>query len=153
MMTDYDSKTDFSKYKNYGFFEDVGKGLNEFDVKRVVSTINLEMSNRGFTTDENPDFYINVISKLSENNNRNTIGIGVGSGGRNGGFGISGGIPIGTKKLNEEFTIEFVDSKTDELFWEGTLNSKVKEKRTPKEKVLHFKEIIKIILDKYPPKK
>ena len=101
----------------------------------------------------NPDFFINIISKISEAKNNNTIGIGIGSGGRNGGFGISGGIPIGGKKLNEEFIIEFVNAKTDEIIWEGILNSTIKEKRKPEEKEMHFKEIIKKIVEKYPPKK
>ncbi len=94
-----------------------------------------------------------MISKISENLNNNTIGIGIGSGGNNGGFGISGGIPIGGKKLNEELIIEFVNSKTDKVIWEGILNSKIKEKRKPEEKELHFQEVIKKILEKYPPKK
>ena len=110
------------------------------------------MKKLGFTKVEKPDFYINVISKISDTQNNNTIGIGVGSSGRNGGFGISGGIPIGNKKLNEEFTIEFVNAKTDTLIWEGVLISKIKEKRKPEEKELHFKEIIKEILASYPLK-
>jgi hypothetical protein len=149
VMTDYDTEINFSNFKSYDFFEDVGKGLNEFDVKRVITSINLEMNQLGFEITESPDFYINVISKMSAVQNNNTIGIGIG----NGGFGVSGGIPIGRKKRNEEFTIEFVNSKTDETIWEGLLNSKIKEKRNPEEKELHFKEIIKKILANYPPKK
>ena len=67
------------------------------------------------------------------------------------GFGLSGGIPIGGKKLNEEFVIEFVNAKTDQVIWEGILNSTIKEKRTPEQKELHFNEIIKKILDTYSP--
>lgn len=101
---------------------------------------------------ENPDLFINVISKISEAQNNNTIGIGIGSGGNNGGFGISGGIPIGGKKLNQELIIEFVNAKTNEIVWEGILNSKIKEERKPEEKELHFQEVIQKILEKYPPK-
>jgi hypothetical protein len=151
VITDYDSKIVFSDFKTYAFFEDVGKGLNELDVKRVISTINLELKQKRFTSDENPDIYINVISNISEAQNNNTICIGVG--GRNGGFGISGGIPIGAKKLNEEFIIEFVNAKSNQIIWEAVLNSTVKEQRKPEEKEIHFKEIIKKILDNYPPKK
>lgn len=152
-MTDYDSEINFNDFKTYAFFEDVGKGLNELDVKRVVTLLNSELNLKGLNEVENPDFFINVIAKFSEAQNNNAIGIGIGSGGRNGGFGISGGIPIGGKKLNEEFIIEFVNAKTDEIIWEGILNSTIKEKRKPEEKELHFQEIIKKILEKYPPKK
>jgi hypothetical protein len=153
VITDYDDAINFNDFKTYQFYEDVGKGLNEFDVKRVIAVINSELESRDFKEVEKPDFYINVISKTSEAKTNNTIGIGVGSGSRNGGFGISGGIPIGGKKLNEEFKIEFVNAKTNQIIWEGFLNSTIKEKRKPEEKELHFKEIIKQILANYPPGK
>jgi hypothetical protein len=149
VMTDFDNTINFSEFKTFSFYEDVGQGLNELDVNRVISTMKLEMKQRTFQEVENPDFFINVTSKISENRNSNSIGIGLG----NGGFGLSGGIPIGGKKLNEEFVIEFVNSKTDQVIWEGILNSKIKEKRTPEQKELHFNEIIKKILAAYPPKK
>ncbi|UAM98456.1 DUF4136 domain-containing protein [Polaribacter litorisediminis] len=152
VMIDYDAEIDFSNFKSYAFYEDVGKGLNEFDVKRVITVMNAELQQLGFLPSDNPDFFINIKSNISEAQNNNTIGIGIGNGGINGGFGVSGGIPIGGKKLNEEFTIEFVNAQNNILFWEAILNSKIKEKRKPEEKELHFKAIISKILEKYPPK-
>ena len=148
VMTDFDNAINFSDFKTFSFYEDIGQGLNELDVNRVISALKLEMKQRTFQEVENPDFFINITSKISENQNRNSIGVGLG----NGGFGLSGGIPIGGKKLNEEFVIEFVNAKTDQVIWEGILNSKIKEKRTPEQKELHFNEIIKKILDTYSPK-
>lgn len=150
-MTDYDNAINFSDFKTYSFYEDVGGGLNELDVKRVIFAINFELKQRGFQETENPDFYINVTSKTSESSNNNSIGIGVGGGGRNSGFGISGGIPIGAKKLNEELVIEFVNAKTNQIIWEGALNSKIKENRNPEEKELQYTEVVKKILNYYPP--
>ena len=152
VITDYDDKADFSSFKTYAFYQDVGKGLNELDVRRVTSIMNTELNKLGIQESENPDFFINIITNTTEATNNNTIGIGVGSGGRNGGFGISGGIPIGGKKLNEEFIVEFVAATNNTLFWEAVLNSTINENRKPEEKELHFQEIIKIILEKYPPK-
>lgn len=151
VITDYIADINFSEFTTYHFYDDVGKGLNELDVKRVTKAIDFEMNQKGFTKSETPDFLINVIVHFSEAPN-NTIGIGIGNVGNNGGFGISGGIPLGSKKLNEEFIIEFVNSKTNSIIWEAVLNSKIKEKRVPEEKELHFKEIIPKILKKYPPK-
>lgn len=151
VMTDYDRAINFDDFKTYAFYEDVGAGLHELDVNRAISAINLELKQRGFQDSENPDFYINVTAKIVENQNNNLIGIGVGSGGGNGGFGISGGIPIGAKKLNEELVIEFVNAKTDQIIWEGALNSKIKENSTPEEKELHYNEVVKRIIIHYPP--
>jgi len=152
VFTDYDDNTNFVQYKTYAFFDDIGAGLNEFDVNRAADAVFEEMRELGFEEVENPDFYINFIAKTSEAKVTNTVAIGLGSGGRNGGFGVSGGIPIGGKKLDEELTIEFVDAKTNELFWEGILTSTIKEKRKPEARVLYFKEVVRHILEKYPYK-
>ncbi|WP_334055691.1 DUF4136 domain-containing protein [Polaribacter sp. P097] len=152
VMVDYDSELDFASFKSFNFYEDVGAGLNELDVKRVTTIIQTELSAKGLVLNENPSILINVYVKTSEAVNRKRIGVGIGSGGRNGSFGISGGIPIGGKKLNETFKIEFVNAKTNNLIWEGVLNSTVKEKRTPEEKELHYNSIINEILKQYPPK-
>ncbi|WP_405606783.1 DUF4136 domain-containing protein [Polaribacter sp. Asnod1-A03] len=152
VVTDFDSKTNFNQYKTFAFFTDAGEGLNEFDIKRSLDAIFKNLSELGFKEGENADFYINIISKVSEPKVTNTIAIGLGSGGINGSFGVSGGIPIGGKKLDEELIIEFVDAKTNELFWEARLISTIKEKKTPDERVLYFKEVIKKMLNNYPPK-
>jgi hypothetical protein len=153
VMTDYDDAINFSDFKTYNFYEDVGTGLHELDVKRVIAAINLELKQRGFQEVENPDFYINVTTKTSLSRNNNLIGIGLGSGGRNSGIGISGGIPIGAKKINEEFVIEFVNAKTNQIIWEGALNTEISENRNPEEKELHYNEVVKKILVHYPPNK
>lgn len=151
VMTDYDSEVNFNEFKTFAFFEDAGKGLSELDVKRVLPTISNTLKEMNLNEVENPDFFINVITKTNKVQSNNTIGIGIGSSGRSGGFGVSGGIPIGGNKLNEAFIIEFVDAKTNLVIWEGILNSKVNEKRKPEEKEVHFKEIIEKVLNKYPP--
>jgi hypothetical protein len=152
VVVDYDSEINFSNFNTYYFYDDVGEGLNELDVKRVIKAFNLELKLKGFQEVENPDFYVNVIVNITEIQNNNTIGIGIGSGGNNGGFGISGGIPLGSKKFNELFTVEFVNAKTKTIFWEARLNTSVRQNRTPEEKTVHFQKIIKKILEKYPPK-
>lgn len=153
VITDYDSKTDFEKFKTFDFYEDNGDNLNEFDIKRITSAIENELENAGLNYNQEPDFFIYFDTKVSENQNNNTIGIGVGSGGINGGFGISGGIPIGGKKLNEEINIRFIETTTNELFWEGSLTSTIKEKRNPEERNLHLQEVIRKIVSNYPPEK
>ena len=89
---------------------------------------------------------INVIVNYSQLQTTNTINIGFG----NGGIGVGGGIPIGGKKINEELIVEFVNAKTNTLFWEGVLNSKVSEKRKPETKTNHYKKVIQQILNEYP---
>lgn len=150
VVYDYDAKTDFSKFKTYSFFEDVGDGLNEIDAKRFVRSIENTLDSLGFRRSEAPDFYINVISEKKELPKNNNIGIGVG-GGRNVGFGISTGISFGGKKINETIIIDFVDSSNDKLFWQGSIDVKVSENIKPKDRVILVERIVKKVVNKYPP--
>lgn len=152
VIVDYDSKTDFTQFKTFDFYEDNGESLNELDVRRITSSIEEKLVTLGFQQSQNPDFFIYFDAKSFEKQNNNTIGIGVGTGGRSGGIGISGGIPIGGKKLEEDISIRFIEAASNELFWEGSLTSTIKEKRTPEARVLHFKEIVAKILQNFPPK-
>lgn len=81
VIIDYDAEVDFTAFKTYAFYTDIAKDLNELDVKRITKAIDSELEQKGFAESDAPDFYINVISKLTEAGNNNTIGIGVGSGG------------------------------------------------------------------------
>lgn len=152
VVYDYDTKTDFSKYKTYHFFEDAGDGLNELDIKRFTNSIDYVLDSLQLKKSETPSFFINVISEKSDVE-QDDFGIGIGGGGRNVGIGISTGISFGGKKINELITIDFVDAQSNKLFWQGVLNVKVREKIKPKDRVVLVERIVKKILSNYPPKK
>lgn len=153
VVFDYDTKTNFNQYKTFDFFEDIGEGLNELDVKRIRFELTGLLRKNGLEHSETPDFYINVISKVTENNSRNTIGVGVGGSNRNIGVGISGGIPLGGGKLNQQLTIDFVESKNNKLIWQAISESSIKEQTTPEERNLYYRKILAKVLEGYPPKK
>ena len=153
VVTDYDDNTNFTQYKTYAFFDDIGAGLNEFDINRAADALFTEMEILGFKEVEKPSFYVNIKVKTAVPKVTNTIALGLGSGGMNGGFGVSGGTPIGKKKVDEEIRLEFVDAKTNTLFWVGILTSTINEKRKPAERVVYFKEVMHKIMQSYPLKK
>ncbi|CAM1346395.1 DUF4136 domain-containing protein [Tenacibaculum crassostreae] len=152
IVYDYDSQTNFLSYKTFNFFEDAGKGLSDLDKKRIEQELISGLEAKGMKLAENPDMYINLLSEERPSLNRNTIGIGIGSGGRNVGFGISGGIPIESRKINQQLTIDFVESKNNQLIWQSISNSEIREKTTPEERVKHYKTILNKVLANYPPK-
>lgn len=150
---DYDSQVNFNDYKTFNFFEDAGKGLNELDRNRVEYELQAALEVKGMRLAETPDLYINIISNEQASVNRNRIGIGIGSGGRNVGFGISGGIPIESRKINQQVTIDFVESEKNQLIWQGIANSELNEKTSPEERRAYYQKLIQKILSNYPPKK
>lgn len=151
VVYDYDTKTNFTKYTTYHFFDDVGNGLNELDVKRFTRSVDAIMDSLQIKKTDKPSFFINVISEKSDVVG-DDVGVGIGGGGRNIGIGISTGISIGGNKINERITVDFVDAESNQLFWQGTMNVKVREKIKPKDREELVQNIIQKILSNYPPK-
>ncbi len=148
---DYDKETDFSKYTSYNYFPVMESGMSELDDLRIMKATDSILKERGFTKSENPQFYINFYSKEFTSASRNTIGIGVGGGGRNTGIGVSGGIPIGGRQVNQQLTMDFIDATRDALFWQALIESDFKERATPQQKEVHYYNTIQKALKKYPP--
>ena len=151
VVYDYDTKTDFSKYTTFHFFEDAGEGLNELDVKRFTRSIESVLDSLQIRKSDDPSFFINVISEKSDVVG-DDVGVGIGGGGGNIGIGISTGITLGGKKINERITLEFVDAASNTLFWQGILDVKLREKIKPEDRVILVNKMVKKILNNYPPK-
>ena len=150
---DYDEATNFSKFTSYNFYPSIASGLNDLDDKRIRRTTDSLLQQRGFVKAENPQLYINFFATENVSNSRNTVGIGIGGGGRNVGVGVSGGIPIGGRVINQQLTMDFIDVAKDDLVWQGVADSEYKEKASPQQKEAHYVSVVGKILKKYPPKK
>lgn len=153
VVFDYDNSINFNNYKTFDFFEDAGEGLSELDVKRIKSELTEQLLVKGISQKENPDFYINFLANTKEETSRNSIGIGLGSGGSNVGFGVSGGIPIERNKLVQELTVNFVKNENNDLIWQSIAKGVLKEQTTPEERDDYYKKIITEVIKGYPPKK
>ncbi len=151
VIYDYDPKSNFDEYKTYLFFSDAGDGLSRLDVKRFKRAITSELDTLGIKTADVPDFYVNVIVEKTEVN-QNSVGFDFIGGGRNYGIGMSTGTTVGSKRVGEKITIDFVDAKTNALFWQGSILAIVRERLKPPERVAYVQKIIDKILSGYPPK-
>lgn len=151
VVYDYDVKTDFSKFKTYHYFEDAGKGLNQLDVKRFARVIDPHLDSLGIKKVERPDFFINIISEKTPVQ-RDGLGLGVGGGSGNIGVGVSTSFQFGGAQIDEEVTIDFVDASNNQLFWQGVLRVRVRERMKPEERVKIVRRVVRKILENYPPK-
>jgi|SRR5690554_4268396 len=151
VAVDYDRQTDFSKYNSYNYFPDIDSGLNELDNNRIMQITDSLLQERGFVKIETPQILINFYARESVSNSRNTIGIGIGGGGGNMGVGVSGGIPIGGRVVNQQLTMDFIDSEKDELVWQAIAEGEMKERATPQQKEAYYISVVQKILAKYPP--
>ncbi|MGC1204651.1 MAG: DUF4136 domain-containing protein [Flavobacteriaceae bacterium] len=150
---DFEKGTDFSKYKNYNYYSDMETGLSELDTKRLLDALDLKLKEKGFNLSNTPDFYIDIKTSEFQGVQRETVGVGLGSGGRNVGGGISIGLPIGQANINRQITIDFVDENKKQLFWQAVSESSFNPKSNPEKREAKLNAIVEKILTKYPPKK
>lgn len=149
---DYEKGTNFNDYKTYNYYTDLETGLSELDTKRLLDVLDNQMQAKGFIISETPDFFVNVVSSEYEANNRNTVGVGVGGGGRNVGGGISIGLPIGQPKMNREIVFEFIDEDGIGLFWQAVSESGFNPNASPEKREAKLNNIVAKVLAGYPPK-
>lgn len=149
---DYEKTVDFGHYKTYNYYSNVETGLSELDSKRFMKVLDNEMKIKGFSLSETPDFYINIKSQEFQGVQQNTVGVGIGSTGRNFGGGLSMGIPIGQPKINREIIIDFVDEIKVGLFWQAVTETNYNPNDSPERKEERFKALVQKVLSGYPPK-
>lgn len=149
---DFDRTTDFSKYKTYQYYGDMKTGLSELDTKRLLDAIDTKMASLGLTISENPDFLIDIRSVEFQGTPRQTVGVGLGGGGRNMGGGVSIGIPVGGTNVNRQITIDFVDENGKGLFWQAVSEASFNVNASPENREERLKTIVEKVLAEYPPK-
>ncbi|MBQ4914082.1 DUF4136 domain-containing protein [Maribacter sp. MMG018] len=150
---DYEKETDFSGYSTYGYFDDMQTGLSELDEKRFLMAMDITLQSKGLKFSEESDLLIDVKSAVYEDGPKNTVGVGIGGGGRSVGGGVSMGIPVGGEKLKRELQIDFIDAKKNVLVWQAISESVFKEEDPPVVKEEKMQELVLKIFEKYPPKK
>lgn len=150
---DYDKQIDFSSYKTYNYYSDLETGLSDLDSKRLLNILDDALQSKGLSLSENPDFYINIQSSEYENVQRNTVGVGLGGGGRNVGGGVSVGIPIGQSKLSRQIIFDFIDEEGKGLFWQAVTESNYNPKASPEKRELNLETIVNKIIAGYPPER
>ncbi|WP_311330712.1 DUF4136 domain-containing protein, partial [Capnocytophaga sputigena] len=69
VATDYDHQADFSAMKSFAFFkEGIDKvQISDLDKKRILRAIEQNLTTKGLTLSENPDFLVNIFTRDREN--------------------------------------------------------------------------------------
>lgn len=149
---DFDKSTDFTKYKTYNYYADMKTGLSDLDTKRFLDALDTKMKIKGFSLAEKPDFFIDIKSSEFQAAQRNTVGVGLGGGGRNVGGGVSIGIPVGQSGVNRKITIDFVDENGKGLFWQAVSESSYNPNASPENREARLNAILDKVFVSYPPK-
>ncbi|OIQ28092.1 MAG: hypothetical protein BM564_10205 [Bacteroidetes bacterium MedPE-SWsnd-G2] len=153
VSSDYDRTTNFTAYKSYNYFSNIDSGLTELDEQRLIYAIDSILEQKSFVKSETPDFLINIQSQTFQSAERSSVSVGIGGGGGNVGGGVSVGIPVGEGQLDREVVFEFLDAKTQSLFWHAIGKQSIPNKTTPELREQIIKDVASEILSVYPPEK
>jgi len=152
VVSDYDTKVDFSTYKTFAFYK---KGIDkasvsDLDKKRIMRAIENELIEKGFTKSENPDLLISIFTKSREQVNVTDNNLGYGFGwGYNPWFFGSTNLNINQYTEGTLF-IDFIDKNKNELIWQGIGSGAMKLSNIDKKEERNNEFVNKIILA-YPP--
>jgi len=152
IMYDYDKVANFSSYKTFDFYPELQLYMNQLDSSRVIQHVENVMLLKGFKRSSYPDVYVNVESEQFETPSNNSIGIGIGSGGRNASVGVSGGIPIRSNSITQLFIVDLIDVTNNALIWQSKYEGKFNQRLTSEAKNEYFKATFEKIFSGYPPK-
>lgn len=148
VMTDYDTKANFSQYKTFAFYK---KGIDkaaisDLDKRRIMRAIERELIAKGMQKSSNPDVLVSIFTKTRERINVNDN--------RFGGFWYPwyyGPNPVTVSQYTEgTLFIDILDKQKKELVWQGIGSGALRMSNVEK-KERRIKEFVKEILSKYPP--
>jgi hypothetical protein len=152
VVTDYDTKVDFTSYKTFSFYK---KGIDkasvsDLDKKRIMRAVEAELVAKGFNKSANPDILVSIFTKSREQVNVSDNNIGIGWGwGYNPWFYGRTNININQYTEGTLF-IDFIDKKTNELIWQGIGSGAMKMSNIEK-KEERINEFVYKIISTYPP--
>ena len=152
VATDYDRQADFSAMKSFAFFkEGIDKvQISDLDKKRILRAIEQNLTTKGLTLSENPDFLVNIFTRDRENvdvydNSPYYWGWGMGWG------PFWGGATYNVARSTEgSLYIEIIDAHKRELIWQGKGIGNLPQTTERKEEAIN--NFVNKILEKYPPK-
>lgn len=151
VTTDYDTNTNFSKYKTFAFYK---KGidkvdLSDLDKRRILKAIENEMLAKGFTISENPDLLVNIFTKSRQKvdiyNNNYFYG-----GWHHWYYGPTFGTHI-SKYTEGTLFIDLIDAEKKELTWQGIGSGALNTTGDVAKKEERIKQFVAEIMAKYPP--
>jgi len=148
VASDYDTQTNFSKYKSFAYYKPgVDKAqISDLDKKRILRAIDANLSAKGMMKSKKPDILVSLFTKEKERIDvyQNQFGYG---------WGYSPwyyGGTYSTSTTEGTLFIDFIDAKTNELIWQGIGVADL-VMSTVEKKEARINEIVTKILAEYPP--
>lgn len=153
VTSDYDTKTDFSKYKTFAFYK---KGIDrakisDIDKKRIMRAVEKQLALKGIKLSKNPDMLVSIFTKSRQKINIRDNRIGVGFGYWNPWYFNRPFNQLDVNQYTEgTLFVDFIDTRKKSLVWQGVGSGALKNLNAEK-KEERINEFVKQIIDKFPP--
>lgn len=149
--SDYDKKIDFTRFKTYAYLKGgIDKvQISDLDKKRILRSIDEEMTAKGLSKSDSPDMLVSIFTKENERvdvYNQNGFGWGW-----NPYWGMGIGYTNVSTTPEGTLYIDLIDAKTKELVWQGEGTGYLTKDTEKKD--ARIKEFVSKILAQYPPVK
>ncbi|MEE9349649.1 MAG: DUF4136 domain-containing protein [Flavobacteriaceae bacterium] len=149
VKTDYDSQTDFTKYKTFAFYK---KGIDkatisDLDKRRILRAIETNLKAKGLTVSKNPDFLVSIFAKSTKhvnvyNNNRYYP--------RYYGSYYHNNV---SRYTQGTLMIDFIDTDGKKLLWQGVGVGALNTSGKVEKKEARIQEFVGEIMEEFPPVK
>ena len=159
---DYDTRVDFSAYKTYVWSEKTDDATKQSKVdsplvhQRVRESIEENLQAKGLQRADAAQADLLVTYHLSvavTGRTSSSVSFGVGSFGSHSSVGLSVGVPVGGRNIEEgTLVIDMIDTKTNSLVWQGAASRQLSRSPTPEKTKAMVDEVVSEMLAGYPPK-
>jgi hypothetical protein len=152
---DIDKTADFTKYKTYGYAEDVkNMGVQELDRNRIIAAVDKQLADRGFTKSSSPDVWIDLQVKAEKKQTATATSTGPGMYGYGRPYMYGGG--FSTTQINVDTYIDgtlFINMVADnKLVWQGRGTRTLDPDASPDKKEANINSAVALIFTQYPVK-
>lgn len=147
VTTDYETQTDFTKYKTFAFYKTgIDKApISDIDKRRIIRAISQELEVKGMVKSKTPDVLISIFTKANEQVDiyqnrwqpyyydpfhRNQI----------------------TKYTEGTLFIDVIDKEGKKLVWQGIGKGFLTKSSKPEKRDANIQKFVREIMEHYPPR-
>jgi len=148
VISDYDSRADFSNYKTFAYFKSqIDKvEISDLDKRRILRATDVELERKGLVKSNNPDFLVSFETKTKERMVMNNNFWGWGWSPWFWGAPVGGSISTQTEGT---LFLNIIDAQTKQLVWQGKGSGSINEFTKNRDERIHL--FVREILEQYPP--
>lgn len=145
VKTDYDTHTDFTKFKTFAFYKkgiDKAK-ISDIDKRRILRAIETELKATGMTVSKNPDMLVSIFAKSKKQMDIYQSYPG---------YYYGGHWNSNTSNYTEgTLMIDFIQAKDKKLLWQAIGKGALNTSGNVEKKEARINEFVAEVLKQYPP--